>query len=135
MTHDIFSAVYSSNVEMEFCRRSVVGTNCFWSERGCFFFFSVWLPNGTNHGISSLSVYSLGLSKKKLWLSSLFTASILIIIISTHSLSGRSFFFFFFQILILYEHAYILRYPLISLALEQGLIPFLAPFDEERERC
>lgn len=37
MIRDIFSAVYNSNVEMEFCRRSVVGTNCFWSER---FFFS-----------------------------------------------------------------------------------------------
>ena len=39
MIRDIFSAVYNSNVEMEFCRRSVVGTNCFWSKRFFFFFF------------------------------------------------------------------------------------------------
>ena len=34
-----FFAVFNSNVEMEFCRRSVVGTNCFWK-------MSVFLPNG-----------------------------------------------------------------------------------------
>lgn len=28
-------------------------------------FFLIWLLNGTNRGMSSLSVYSLGLSKKK----------------------------------------------------------------------
>lgn len=82
---------------MEFCRRSVVGTNCFWSKRGVFFL--TWLLNGTNRGMSSLSVYSLGLSKKKkkMWPSSLFAASILNIIISTHSLyekGGVSFFKF-----------------------------------------
>ncbi len=65
--------------------------------------------------------------KKKMWPSSLFTASILIIIISTHSLYEKGG-VFFFQILILYDHAY-LDIRLISLASEQGLIPFLAPFD------
>lgn len=34
-----FFAVFNSNAEIEFCRRSVVGTNCFWK-------MSVFLPNG-----------------------------------------------------------------------------------------
>lgn len=106
MIRDIFSAVYNSNVEMEFCRRSVVGTNCFWSKRGVFFL--TWLLNGTNRGMSSLSVYSLGLSKKKKKdVAFFFVRSEHSYYNYFHTFSIRKRGGFFFQILILYDHAYL----------------------------
>lgn len=70
---------------------------------GGVFFFLVWLPNGTNHGISSLCLF-IGLSKKK-------DVAFFVVhsehsyynYFHTFSLYGRS----FFLIPILYEHAYL----------------------------
>lgn len=47
-----FFAVFNSNVEMEFCRRSVVGTKLLLEDER---FFAKW----RDHGVSSLSSFLL----------------------------------------------------------------------------
>ena len=116
---------------MEFCPPVGGWHKCAFGVSDSFFFhlFGLVAQMVGYHGIPSVCIYSLGLSKQKMWLSSLFHSEhSYYTYYSTFSIRKGVFFFFFsFSFLFLFyfsnsdpfmKHAYF-RNRLISLAIEQ----------------